>query len=80
MGPHNHPPPTIPILSNMIENSRKLRFQGINQYRKRFGLPRFTSFEDMTGETELAAELKELYKDIDAVEYYIGKSSHMSGA
>ena len=58
----------------MIENSRILRFQSFNRYRQRFDLPAFTSFEEMTGETELAAELRDLYKDIDAVEYYVGKS------
>lgn len=35
----------------------------------------FTSFEDMTGETELAAILEEMYGDIEAVEYYVGEFS-----
>lgn len=39
----------------------------------------FTSFQDLTGDTDLAADLEELYGDIDAVEYYVGKLSTSSG-
>lgn len=34
-----------------IENSRKMRYQSLNAYRKRFSMKPYTSFEDMTGET-----------------------------
>ena len=47
--------------------------QGINAYRKRFGMKPFASFYDMTGDVEFAAVLEEMYGDIDAVEYYVGK-------
>lgn len=63
------------MLKKVIENGRELRFQGVNAYRRRFGMVPFTSFEDMTGETELAAILEEMYGDIEAVEYYVGEFS-----
>lgn len=35
-----------------IENSRQMRYQSLNAYRKRFNMKAYTSFEDMTGETK----------------------------
>lgn len=34
-----------------IENSRKMRYQSLNAYRKRFSMKPYSSFEDITGET-----------------------------
>lgn len=34
-----------------IEDSRKMRYQSLNAYRKRFLMKPYSSFEDMTGET-----------------------------
>ena len=33
----------------------------------------FTSFLDLAGDPELAADLEGFYEDIEAVEYYVGK-------
>ncbi len=35
-----------------IENSRQMRYQSLNAYRKRFSMKPYSSFEDMTGETK----------------------------
>ena len=35
-----------------IENSRKMRYQSLNAYRKRFSMKPYSSFEDITGETK----------------------------
>lgn len=35
-----------------IENSRQMRYQSLNAYRKRFNMKPYTSFEDITGEEE----------------------------
>lgn len=75
----NHAPVLYPVLKKVIENGRRLRFQGINAYRQRFEMRPFTSFQDLTGDTELAAELEELYGDIDAVEYYVGLLAERPG-
>ncbi|XP_006110924.2 prostaglandin G/H synthase 2 [Pelodiscus sinensis] len=55
-----------------IDQSRQMRYQSLNEYRKRFLLKPFKSFEELTGEKEMAAELEELYGDIDAMELYPG--------
>jgi prostaglandin-endoperoxide synthase 2 len=33
-----------------IENSRQMRYQSLNAYRKRFSMKPYASFEDLTGE------------------------------
>lgn len=72
LGARNHGQVTIPIAQKMIQNSRTLRFQGLNQYRKRFDMKPFKSFMELTDDEEMAKVLEELYGDIDAVEYYVG--------
>ncbi|CAG5125570.1 unnamed protein product, partial [Candidula unifasciata] len=72
MSHHNHGPSTIHVLKDTILQGRLLRFQPFNNYRKRFNLEPYTSFEDLTGEKEMAATLREMYGDIDAVEFYVG--------
>lgn len=69
----NHPAVTLPIFAKAINNSRHMRFQGFNEYRKRFELPPYKSFRELTGEDELSKELEDIYKDVDAVEFYVGK-------
>ncbi|XP_061094136.1 prostaglandin G/H synthase 2 [Conger conger] len=71
-GGHNLSPALMMVAMKSIEHSRQMRFQSLNEYRKRFSLKPYTSFQDMTGETEMAAELEELYGDIDAMELYLG--------
>uniref|UniRef100_A0A2P2I465 prostaglandin-endoperoxide synthase n=1 Tax=Hirondellea gigas TaxID=1518452 RepID=A0A2P2I465_9CRUS len=68
----NHGKATVPFLRKMLLNSRTIRFRGINEYRKRFGLKTFTDFMDLTGDEELARDLQDLYGDIEAVEFYVG--------
>ncbi|XP_043576034.1 prostaglandin G/H synthase 1-like isoform X2 [Chiloscyllium plagiosum] len=58
------------VAINLIEYGRQLRFQPFNQYRKQFGLTPYKSFQELTGETELAAKLEKLYGHIDAMEFY----------
>ncbi|KAF2356542.1 hypothetical protein FHG87_012701 [Trinorchestia longiramus] len=79
MGPHNHGHVNIPILRKMLLNSRKMRFQGINAYRKRFKMSPFKSFEDLTGDQELADILRGLYGHINAVEFFVGLFTERSG-
>ena len=47
---HNHGKHTLEVGVEVIKHQRKLRMQSFNNYRKRFGLPAYTSFEEMTGE------------------------------
>ncbi|XP_053381120.1 prostaglandin G/H synthase 2-like isoform X1 [Mercenaria mercenaria] len=69
---HNHNFYTLPVAKQTILHGRALRYQSFNQYRKRFSLPPYQTFEDLTGDTEVAKDLEEIYGDIDAVEFYVG--------
>uniref|UniRef100_A0A8B9XI09 Prostaglandin G/H synthase 1 n=1 Tax=Bos mutus grunniens TaxID=30521 RepID=A0A8B9XI09_BOSMU len=60
------------VAVDVIKESRELRLQPFNEYRKRFGMKPYTSFQELTGEKEMAAELEELYGDINALEFYLG--------
>uniref|UniRef100_A0A8D2N266 Prostaglandin G/H synthase 1 n=1 Tax=Zonotrichia albicollis TaxID=44394 RepID=A0A8D2N266_ZONAL len=60
------------VAVGVIRESRQLRLQPFNEYRKRFGMKPYKSFQELTGEEEKAAELEELYGDIDALEFYPG--------
>ncbi|KAI3368576.1 hypothetical protein L3Q82_025586, partial [Scortum barcoo] len=71
-GGRNVPGPIMYVAIKSIENSRQMRYQSLNAYRKRFSMKPYSSFEDMTGEKEMAAVLEEMYGHIDAVELYPG--------
>ncbi|XP_053469811.1 prostaglandin G/H synthase 2 [Ictalurus furcatus] len=71
-GGHNVPPALTMVSAKSIENSRRMRYQSFNAYRKRFNMKPYASFEEMTGDKEMAAELEELYGDVDAMELYTG--------
>uniref|UniRef100_A0A2K5DU15 Prostaglandin G/H synthase 1 n=1 Tax=Aotus nancymaae TaxID=37293 RepID=A0A2K5DU15_AOTNA len=60
------------VAVDVIRESRELRLQPFNEYRKRFRMKPYTSFQELVGEREMAAELEELYGDIDALEFYPG--------
>ncbi|XP_063856275.1 prostaglandin G/H synthase 2-like [Scylla paramamosain] len=67
----NHTHALYPVLEEVNENGRQLRFQGLNAYRRRFSMQPFTSFLDLAGDPKLAADLEHFCRDIEAVEYYV---------
>uniref|UniRef100_Q6KCB5 Prostaglandin G/H synthase 2 n=2 Tax=Eupercaria TaxID=1489922 RepID=Q6KCB5_DICLA len=69
-GGRNIPLALGPVATEVIDYSRDMRYQSLNVYRKRFELRPYSSFEDLTGEPEIAAELEPLYADADIVELY----------
>ncbi|XP_034979645.1 prostaglandin G/H synthase 2 [Zootoca vivipara] len=69
-GGRNVPAAVQTVAKASIDQSRKMRYRSLNEYRKHFMLKPFQSFEELTGEKEMAAELEELYGDIDAMELY----------
>ncbi|XP_067086819.1 prostaglandin G/H synthase 2 [Osmerus mordax] len=71
-GGRNVPGAVMYVAIKSIENSRKMRYQSLNAYRKRFSMKPYSSFEDITGEKEMAALLEEMYGHVDAVELYPG--------
>ncbi|GFS20854.1 prostaglandin G/H synthase 2-like [Elysia marginata] len=72
MSHHNHGAVTMHVLRDTILQGREMRFQSFNNYRARFNLKPYASFEELTGEKKMAAELERLYGDVDAVEMYVG--------
>ncbi|CAC5373047.1 PTGS2 [Mytilus coruscus] len=68
----NHPHFGVKVAKNVIKHGRELRLQSYNNYRKRFNLQPFQSFEQLTGNKKLAKELETLYGDINGVEFYVG--------
>jgi prostaglandin-endoperoxide synthase 2 len=51
---------------------RNARLRSFNDYRETYGLPRLTSFDQLTSETEVQRRLEALYGDIDKLEWYVG--------
>ncbi|XP_062872317.1 prostaglandin G/H synthase 2a [Trichomycterus rosablanca] len=60
------------MATKVLEHSREMRYQSFNAYRKRFNVQPYASFEELTGDQELAADLESLYGDVNAVELYTG--------
>ncbi|XP_062990962.1 prostaglandin G/H synthase 2 [Elgaria multicarinata webbii] len=71
-GGRNIPASVLKVAKASIEHSRQMRYRSLNQYRRHFLLKPFQSFEQLTGEKEMSAELEELYGDIEAMELYPG--------
>ncbi|XP_015222331.1 prostaglandin G/H synthase 1 [Lepisosteus oculatus] len=71
-GGRNIHPSVRHVAVGVIEESRLLRLQPFNEYRKRFHLKPYESFSEFTGDAQVAKELEELYGDIDALEFYPG--------
>ncbi|XP_028816954.1 prostaglandin G/H synthase 2-like [Denticeps clupeoides] len=71
-GGRNVPAAVMRVAMKSIEHSRQMRYQSLNAYRKRFNLKPYASFQDLTGEVEMASELEEMYGHVDAVELYPG--------
>ncbi|XP_041856616.1 prostaglandin G/H synthase 1 [Melanotaenia boesemani] len=62
----------LKVAELVIRESRAVRVQPFNEYRKRFNLKPYTSFHDFTDDKEMARGLEELYGHIDALEFYPG--------
>ncbi|KAM9338027.1 prostaglandin G/H synthase 1-like [Symphorus nematophorus] len=71
-GGHNMNAMVTKVAVLTIKESRQLRMQPFNEYRKRFNLKPYTSFREFTDNEEIARELEEFYGDIDALEFYPG--------
>uniref|UniRef100_A0A8C5NDR5 Prostaglandin G/H synthase 1 n=1 Tax=Gouania willdenowi TaxID=441366 RepID=A0A8C5NDR5_GOUWI len=71
-GGHNTPEVVLKVAEIVIEESRAARVQPFNEYRKKFGLKPYESFNEFTDNREMAQGLEELYGHIDALEFYPG--------
>ncbi|XP_011479871.1 prostaglandin G/H synthase 1 [Oryzias latipes] len=71
-GGHNINAVVTHVAVSTIKESRQLRIQPFNEYRKRFNLEPYASFREFADNEEIAQTLEELYGDIDALEFYPG--------
>ncbi|HEY0324732.1 MAG TPA: peroxidase family protein, partial [Allosphingosinicella sp.] len=55
-----------------MDMARGCKLPSYNAYRSYYGLKPKKSFEDLTGDSALAAKLRDLYGDIDRVEWFVG--------
>lgn len=69
---HNTPPFLVDADIAAVKKARGWQIAPYNRYRERFGLRPVQSFEELTGDQELANELRGLYRDIDRVEFTVG--------
>jgi len=64
---------TRSVQERTVAMGRDFKLRSFNEYREEFGHTRVKSFEDLTDDKALCAELKSLYQDdIDAVEWHVG--------
>ncbi|KAM9743145.1 prostaglandin G/H synthase 1 isoform 2-T2 [Menidia menidia] len=71
-GGHNSHEKLLKVAEIVIRDSRTARLRPFNEYRKRFNLKPYSSFDEFTDDAEMARGLEELYGDIDALEFYPG--------
>ncbi|CAG5925175.1 unnamed protein product [Menidia menidia] len=71
-GGHNSHETLLKVAEIVIRDSRTARLRPFNEYRKRFNLKPYSSFDEFTDDAEMARGLEELYGDIDALEFYPG--------
>lgn len=55
-----------------LEMARACELPSYNAYRRYYGLQPMASFEELTGEAHVAARLRELYGQIDKLEWWVG--------
>jgi prostaglandin-endoperoxide synthase 2 len=60
------------IEERSISLMRKARLQSYNAYRRQFGLTAMSDFSELTKDIALQQRLRELYGDIDNLEWYVG--------
>ena len=55
-----------------VKMARDANLQPFNAYRKAFGLKPYTRFEDLNDDPEIVSQLKQLYNNVDEIEYMVG--------
>lgn len=62
----------LPLEALAVDQARRNRVASYNAYREHFGMPRATTFEEITRDPAIAAKLAALYPLPDDVEFYPG--------
>lgn len=58
-GGRNFPAAIQYVAKASIDQSRQMKYQGLNEYRKRFRMKPYESFEELTGEKQFLNFLKD---------------------
>lgn len=72
IGPFNTPESVLETEKVSIELGRAVELASYNDYREMSGYPRVTQFDQITGNPKAQRLLKDLYGDVDRVEFYVG--------
>jgi len=62
----------LDTFKQVVRQGRELRMQSFNNYRLKFGMPKYKNFFELTGDAAMSVELEQLYGHIDALEFYPG--------
>ncbi|WP_292567624.1 peroxidase family protein [Methylomonas sp.] len=61
------------VMARTVDMARQAKLRSFNDYREAFSMPRLNSFEELTDDTDLQQELKQLYNgNIDDLEWHVG--------
>nr|AFN20595.1 prostaglandin endoperoxide synthase [Gracilaria vermiculophylla] len=60
------------VIKPGMKKCREYELASYNDYREHFGFRRVKKFEQITTDAAILAKLKQVYKDVDQVEYYPG--------
>lgn len=55
-----------------VRQARSTQVASYNDYREHCGFPRVTAFDQITGDAGVQRRLRELYRTVDRIEYYVG--------
>lgn len=72
IGLFNTPDFLIDVEVASVKQGRKNHIGSYNDYREAFGFPRVTRFEQITGDQKRVEKLREAYKDVENVEFFVG--------
>jgi prostaglandin-endoperoxide synthase 2 len=68
----NSPPEVWEAQLASVDQARAVRLRGYNEYRRLARFPRARRFEDVSSDPRVQRRLRDVYGDVDAIEFYPG--------
>ena len=72
VGLFNSPPEVWQAELASVQQARAVKLRPYNEYRRLARFPRATRFEDVSSDPQVQQGLRDLYGDVDAIEFYPG--------
>jgi prostaglandin-endoperoxide synthase 2 len=72
VGLFNSPPEVWEAELASVQQARAVKLRPYNEYRRLARFPRATRFEDVSSDPQVQQRLRDLYSDVDGVEFYPG--------